>query len=311
MSRALEKMSTSSAPPSASSEQLKQIDETLRALIDTMRNQSERLKKIEEEQARVASALSSQSSTSTISLPDSLTSDVDAIKLTLNKQSEMLAALSETVSDKRVVKQSDGSVVSGSELQAHSMMKTLSAELARMTSSLNNLTASVKAKSNVTLNAEKVAEVVSRRVTEHFDQAVDVPMQGLRSDLEGLRSEMGALGNEKLAEVEKSVEGSLKYLNDARRNIEDIERRVTFVGIGRLTLATLPVFASLLIVGGLVWGLGTMLGIGPVFSWAWASFAAASIWWHKVLIALATLGGAAGFIWLVLRLARWIYDELG
>lgn len=311
MSRALEKMSTSSAPPSASSEQLKQIDETLRALIDTMRNQSERLKKIEEEQARVASALSSQSSTSTISLPDSLTSDIDAIKLTLNKQSEMLAALSETVSDKRVVKQSDGSVVSGSELQAHSMMKTLSAELARMTSSLNNLTASVKAKSNVTLNAEKVAEVVSRRVTEHFDQAVDVPMQGLRSDLEGLRSEMGALGNEKLAEVEKSVEGSLKYLNDARRNIEDIERRVTFVGIGRLTLATLPVFASLLIVGGLVWSLGTMLGIGPVFSWAWASFAAASIWWHKVLIALATLGGAAGFIWLVLRLARWIYDELG
>ena len=258
----------------------------------------------------MASALSSQSSTSTILLPDSLTSDVDAIKLTLNKQSEMLAALSETVSDKRVVKQSDGSVVSGSELQAHSMMKTLSAELARTTSSLNNLTASVKAKSNVTLNAEKVAEVMSRRVTEHFDQAVDVPVQGLRSDLEGLRSEMGALGNEKLAEVEKSVEGSLKYLNDARRNIEDIERRVTFVGIGRLTLATLPVFASLLIVGGLVWGLGTMLGIGPVFSWAWASFAAASIWWHKVLIALATLGGAAGFIWLVLRLARWIYDEL-
>ena len=142
-------------------------------------------------------------------------------------------------------------------------------KLTRTTSSLNNLTASVKAKSNVTLNAEKVAE------------------------------------------VEKSVEGSLKYLNDARRNIEDIERRVTFVEIGRLTLATLPVFASLLIVGGLVWGLGTMLGIGPVFSWAWASFAAASIWWHKVLIALATLGGAAGFIWLVLRLARWIYDELG
>ena len=64
----------------------------------------------------MASALSSQSSTSTILLPDSLTSDVDAIKLTLNKQSEMLAALSETVSDKRVVKQSDGSVVSGSEL---------------------------------------------------------------------------------------------------------------------------------------------------------------------------------------------------
>lgn len=85
---------------------------------------------------------------------------------------------------------------------------------------------------------------------------------------------------------------------------------MTFVGISRLALAVLPLFASLLLVGGLVWGLGTMFGIGPLFSWAWASFSAASLWWAKALIAVGTLGGAGLFVWLVLRVSQWIYDEL-
>ena len=85
---------------------------------------------------------------------------------------------------------------------------------------------------------------------------------------------------------------------------------MTFVGISRLALAVLPLFASLLLVGGLVWGLGSMVGIGPLFGWAWGSFMAASLWWQKALIAAATLGGAALFIWVVLRVSRWVYEEL-
>lgn len=53
-----------------------------------------------------------------------------------------------------------------------------------------------------------------------------------------------------------------------------------------------------------------MFGIGPLFSWAWASFSAASLWWAKALIAVGTLGGAGLFVWLVLRVSQWIYDEL-
>lgn len=309
MSRAMEKIVNSTAPL-PSSEQLKQIDETLRVLIDTLKSQSERITAIEKAQSDLTRSLSSKPSTSETSELVSLRNGVNEIVKTLNKQSATLSALAETVSDKRVVKTSDGSSVSASELEAHSMMKTLSADLTKTTTALADLTASVKAKSNVSLDAEKVAEIMSRRVTAHFDQAVDVPVSALRTDLKDLRTEMSTLGDEKLTEVQKSVETSLDYLNEARKNIEQIERRVTFVGIGRLALATLPVFASLLIVGGLVWGLGTIIGIGPLFSWAWASFATASVWWHKVLIAVATLSGAAVFIWLVLRLAQWIYDEL-
>ena len=310
MSRALQKMESSSTPPSQSSEQLKKIDETLRVLIDTLRNQSERLTVIEKAQSDLTRSLSSKPSTSETSELDSRRSGVNEIVKTLNAHSATLSALAETVSDKRVVKQSDGSEVSASELEAFSIMKTLEASQRTMTTALDELAAQVKAKSHVTLNEEKVAAVMSCRVDEHFQKDVQEPVEGLRSDLQGFRDEMGALGSDKLTEVRTAVEETLSELSEARRSIEAIERRVTFVGISRLALAVLPLFASLLLVGGLVWGIGSMFGIGPLFGWAWASFAAASAWWTKLLIAVATLGGAALFIWMVLRVSQWVYEEL-
>lgn len=310
MSRAMEKMESSSMQRSQSSEQLSKIDETLRILIDTLMNQTKRLTAIEKTQSDLTRTLSSKPSTSETSELDSLRSGVKEIVKTMNAHSETLNALAETVSDKRVVKTSDGSSVSASELQAHSMMKQLSSDLTKTTSALGELTAQVKAKSHVSLNAEKVAEVMSRRVTQHFDHAVQEPVNVLRSDLQGFREEMSTLGAERLSEVHRAVEKSLSELNEARRNIEAIERRVTFVGISRLALAVLPLFASLLLVGGLVWGLGSMFGIGPLFGWAWGAFTAASLWWQKALIAAATLGGASLFIWVVLRVSRWVYEEL-
>lgn len=295
---------------SASSEQLKQIDETLRVLIATLTSQSDRIKKVEDSQASLMLALSSKSSTSKESVNDSLVSELNAIKKTLNKHSETLSALAETVSDERVVKLPSGESVSASELQALSMTKTISSDLMKTTSSLNDLAAQVKAKSQVTLNEQKVADAMSRRVGEHFQKSVQEPVDGLRSDLAGFRDEMGALGSDKLSELRAAVEEVLEDLQRAERRLESIERRVTFVGIGRLALAILPLFASLLLVGGLVWGLGSVFGIGPLFGWAWGAFTAASAWWAKALIAAATLGGAALFVWVVLRLSRWVYDEL-
>ena len=192
MSRAMEKMTTSSMQPSASSEQLNRIDETLRVLIDTLMNQTKRLTAIEKAQSDLTRTLSSKPSTSEISELDSLRSGVNEIVKTMNAHSEMLSALAETVSDKRVVKASDGSSVSASELQAHSMMKQLSSDLTKTTSALGELTAQVKAKSHVSLNAEKVAEVMSRRVTQYFDHAVQEPVDGLRSDLQGFSEKDGA-----------------------------------------------------------------------------------------------------------------------
>lgn len=134
----------------------------------------------EQEMITRVNALKASMQTSEVSLPDSLTSDVNAIK-----QSATLSTLGVTVSNKRIVKMSDGSTVSASELQAHSMMKTLEASHKTMAIVLSELTASVKAKSHVALNDDKVADYMSWRIEEHFQKTVQEPVYGLRSDLQG------------------------------------------------------------------------------------------------------------------------------
>ena len=240
----------------------------------------------------------------------------DETKNRLSEIEKTLDAVAKQLSDKRVVKLSDGSTVTQSDLQAHSMMKRITEQMTTLTSTSEKLAEEVHAKSRV-LDDEKakrwlksVGDWIAKKVDDHFDQAVQEPVDGLRSDLQGFREEMGTLGAERLSEVRRDVATLMGELNDAHREIKAIERRVTFVGISRLALAVLPLFASLLLVGGLVWGFGSMVGIGPLFGWAWGAFTAASLWWQKALIAAATLGGAALFIWVVLRVSRWVYEEL-
>lgn len=179
-----------------------------------------------------------------------------------------------------------------------------------LTSTSEKLAKEVHAKSTVTLDIEAVVQELAEKVNDRFDQAVQEPVDGLRSDLEGFRKELGTLGAERLSEVRRDVATLMSEFNDARRQIEEIERRADFVGISRLALALLPLCAAIILVGGLVWGVMSMFGIGPLFGWAWGAFAAASLWWQKALIAAATLGGAALFIWVVLRVSRWVYEEL-
>lgn len=175
---------------------------------------------------------------------------------------------------------------------------------------MGKLAKEVHAKSTVTLDTEAVVQELAKDVNEHFDDAVQKPVDGLRSDLEGFREEMGTLGAERLSEVRRDVATLMSEFNDARRQIKAIERRADFVGISRLALALLPLCTALILVGGLVWGFTSMVGIGPLFGWIWASFTAASVWWHKLLIALGGIGVAVLFVWAVLRASRWIYEEL-
>lgn len=287
---------------------LEDVEEQTRQLTNAVNKLSGFLKAMDEAQSAEIKRLS-RSISQQHEQPSQTQLD-DETKNRLSEIEKTLSAIAEQLSASGAVKLSDGSTVKRSDLDSYAMMQSLKSTMQTMTSALGKLTAQVKAKSRVSLNADEVAEVMSRRVTQHFDHAVQEPADGLRSDLQGLREKMSTLGTERLSEVRTAVEKSLSELNEARRNIEAMERRVTFVGISRLALAVLPLFASLLLVGGLVWDLGSMFGIGPLFGWAWGSFMAASLWWQKALIAAATLGGAALFIWAVLRVSRWVYEEL-
>lgn len=185
-----------------------------------------------------------------------------------------------------------------------------------MTTAFEDLAKEVHAKSRV-LDDEKakrwlddVGRWIADKVDEHFDQAVQEPVDGLRSDLQGFREEMGALGAERLSEARTDLQGLLSEMRGVEETAKRYERQVNFVSVSRIVLALIPLSVALILVGGLVWGVGSMFGIGPLFGWAWASFTAASLWWQKMLIAAATLGGASLFIWAVLRVSRWIYEEL-
>jgi hypothetical protein len=245
----------------------------------------------------------------------------DETKNRLNEIEMTLAAVAKQLSDKRVVKLSDGSSVSASDLQAHSMMKQINEKMTTMTSAFESqkesnekrfkwLIQAVKAKSTVQVDADKVAELVAQQVTDHFDQAVQKPVEGLRSDLEGFREDMSTLGAERLSEVRTDLQGLLSEMRGVEETAKRYERQVNFVSVSRIALALIPLSVALILVGGLVWGVGSMFGIGPLFGWAWGAFTAASLWWQKALIAAATLGGAALFIWVVLRVSRWVYEEL-
>lgn len=128
----------------------------------------------------------------------------------------------------------------------------------------------------------------------------------LRTDLEALCVPVG--GNPVDAAIEKLVAAAPHLSDEQTRRLRELlggERRVTFVGIGRLALAVLRLFTSLLRV------LGYMFGTGPFFGWAWASFTWVSLWWQKIMIPLGTIGAAVAFVLFVLRVAQWVRDELG
>lgn len=317
MSRAMEKMTTSSMPPSASSEQLREIDETLRVLITTLTSQSERIKKIEEAQVSLMLVLTSKTSTSEASEADSLTNDINAIKKTLNEQSETLSALGETVSDKRVLKLSDGSEVSNSELQAFSMMKQISSGQTKMITALGELKKTVGNGRTVRVDMSKLSEYAVGVLDERLSVAVEERVQRIESTLDGYEQRVADIGAQKVAETAQKVDTVSDKANKVfaslernERRLEDLEGRIHWTAVGKVALALLPLFASLILVGGLVWGFGSMVGIGPLFGWIWASFTAASLWWHKLLIAIGGLGAAALFVWIVLRVSRWIYEQL-
>lgn len=245
----------------------------------------------------------------------------DETKNRLNEIEKTLAEVAKQLSLSGAVKLSDGSTVTQSDLQAHSMMNQINEKVTALTSTSENLAKEVHEKSHVKLDGKVTGQWLAKKVVEHFDQAVQEPVDGLRSDLEGFREEMGTLGAERLSEVRREVDETVSTLNkkvdvmslklsQVCQKFEDIERRATFVGASRIVLAVLPLCVALILVGGLVWGFTSMVGIGPLFGWIWTSFTAASLWWHKLLIAIGGLGAAALFVWVVFRMSRWVYENL-
>lgn len=241
----------------------------------------------------------------------------DETKNRLSEIEKTLDAVAKQLSDKRVVKLSDGTSVPASDLQAFSMMKQIKAGMTTMTSALDELKKIVGNGRTVRVDMNQLSEYAVGVLDERLSVAVEERVQRIESTLDGYEQRVANIGAQKTTEAAQKVDAVIDKANKAvaslERNesrLEALEGRIPWTTVGKVAIAVLPLFASLLLVGGLVWGFGSMVGIGPLFGWAWGAFTAASLWWQKALIAAATLGGAALFIWVVLRVSRWVYEEL-
>ena len=240
----------------------------------------------------------------------------DETKNRLSEIEKTLDAVAKQLSDKCVVKLSDGTSVPASDLQAFSMMKQIKAGMTTMTSALDELKKIVGNGRTVRVDMNQLSEYAVGVLDERLSVAVEERVQRIESTLDGYEQRVANIGAQKTTEAAQKVDTVIDKANKAvaslERNesrLEALEGRIPWTTVGKVAIAVLPLFASLLLVGGLVWGFGSMVGIGPLFGWAWGAFTAASLWWQKALIAAATLGGAALFIWVVLRVSRWVYEE--
>lgn len=197
------------------------------------------------------------------------------------------------------------------------MMKQISSGQTKMITALGELKKTVGNGRTVRVDMSKLSEYAVGVLDERLSVAVEERVQRIESTLDGYEQRVADIGAQKVAETaQKVAEVSDKAnkvfasLERNERRLEDLEGRIPWTTVGKVAIAVLPLFASLLLVGGLVWGVMSMFGIGPLFGWAWGAFTAASLWWQKMLIALGTLGAAVLFVWAVLRASRWIYKEL-
>lgn len=229
----------------------------------------------------------------------------DEMKSRLSEIEKTLAVVAKQLSASGAVKLPDRSEVKRSDVDAYSMMQSLQSRLETTTTALGELKHVVGNGRTVRVDIDRLSDYTVRLLDQRLSQAVEAPVKCVESTLEGgssiayllsalirsLRSPRGS--------IRLSPEDVVSTVSRTERRLDALERHQTWTALGRLCLALVPMAAVLLVIGELTMGVFYALGFGPLLGWAWASFAVANTWWAKGLIALTTLGGVAGFTWIV------------
>lgn len=130
----------------------------------------------------------------------------DETKNRLNEIEKTLAAVAKQLSDKRVVKLSDGSSVSASDLQAFSMTKQISSDLTKTTSALGELKKTVGNGRTVRVDMSKLSEYAVGVLDERLSVAVEERVQRIESILDGYEQRVADIGAQKVAEAAQKVD---------------------------------------------------------------------------------------------------------
>lgn len=242
----------------------------------------------------------------------------DETKNRLSEIEKTLSAIAEQLSASGAVKLSDGSTVKRSDLDSYSMMQSLKSTMQTMTSALGELKQVVGNGRTVRVDIDRLSAHTVRVLDQRLSQAVEAPIKRIESTLEGFEHRVASLGADKISEAAQRLDQTLAKAEEVvttvsrtERRLEVLEGYLTWTTVGRICLALVPLAMVLVILGGLTMGAFYALGFGPLLGWAWGSFEAATSWWAKGLIALATLSGVAGFAAVVWRLGERLREEFG
>lgn len=238
---------------------------------------------------------------------------------TRNRLSEIektLAVLAKTVSDERVVKLPNGESVSASQLDSLKLTRQINERLETMAQSSAELAEAVTKRGRIVIDPDKLSEHAVKVLDQRLAKAVEPSVTRVEQTLTGFETKVADVGAQRVAKASQEVEkvtgkadAVVSAVRATERRLEALEGKATWTAVGRLCLALLPVSAVILVIVGLVGGVSYAAGFGPLLGWAWSSFAAASTWWAKTLIALGTLGGVAGFVALVWWLAKRLGED--
>ncbi|PCC45841.1 hypothetical protein CIK64_14040 [Brevibacterium aurantiacum] len=233
----------------------------------------------------------------------------DETKNRIAEIEKTIASVAQQLSSSELVKLPDGSSVTRSELAAHSMMQEINEQLKKTATASADLADAVNKRGNVRIDTEKLTEHTVKVLDARLAKAVEAPVQRVEKTVAGLEERVSKLGKEKLAEVTSDAREVIATADQAERRVERLAGKVTWVMVGQVCQALVPFAVAFIVLGGLVGGATQMLGIGPLLGWAWDSFADASAWWAKALIALGALGGCVGFSWLIWWTGKKLYES--
>src|SRR5699024_7680739 len=274
-------------------------------LTKTVADLTEYVKVMDEEQTTQLDRLSTSQQHE---LPSTLPLDAETRKR-LNEIEKTLSAVAQQLSSSEVVKLPNGSSVTRADLAAYSMTARISEELRTTASASADLAEAVRKRGHVRIDTGKLTEHAVKVLDQRLAKAVEAPVQRIEQTVAGLEERVVRLGTEKLAEVTDRAHEVVSAAGRAERQVERLSAKVTWATVGRMCLALIPFTVAFIMFTGMVGGITQMLGLGPLLGWAWDSFAAASVWWAKGLIAFAALSGCALFGWLLWWLGKKLYES--
>lgn len=253
----------------STSELLARVD----ALEKYLQRQTEYLKAQTQEQSRIRDLVSTtQRCDCTPSATESVSNRLSEIEKTLSVLSATQTVLSRSVDGEKLT------AAAQSMTQAASTMTSQAA-------------ANQKAMSSLVADREQVSRAATRSIQLVQDAAV--------KQIEQAAGETSTAATSRLDEV---VERAERLTATADR----LSRSLSVWGVARVCLALVPIAMCLLALATLTGAVGWALGLGPLYSWAWSSFEAASVWWQKALIAAATVGTVLALI----AAALWVGSKL-